>query len=265
MLVFPEGYREFDLWEAAYQFKERKIPVKADVAAIDYMDEQVVLILTFPDFPEVKGLLPEAESGIERSLIKYFTGTLINVLIRGIDREAGLLVCSRQELLRNAEEKLKNVLKEGDIISVKIKAITRRENNSVLVVDAGEGVLTEIPRSEAVIWRTLPLSRQYRIGETVKGKVMSLEPMRISIKAARPDPWSKADYKRGQFIAGTIYRVTNGNVFVEPDLTPGILGLAPVPLLGYVQPGYRVTCKVRYFSAEEKKLHLYLVNRLAGV
>lgn len=261
--IRPEGYRyTADVWEILYQLKERKIPVEAQVGAIDYVDDKPVWILVFPDYPGIKGYVPDQETGVDTSLISRFVGQDITVQIKGFDRDNNIIACSRKEMVNEAAENLKERLSVGDIIPVTVKAIMMKGNTSTLVVDVGGGVLVDVPRSQAVIRRAATLRVQYNIGETVDALVTSVTPFQVSIRAARPDPWTQADYKRGQFISGTVYRIMDGNVFIEPDLTPGVLGLAPLPLLGDVQRGHRVSCKVRYFSADQRKLHLYLVNRL---
>ncbi|CFX16081.1 Nucleic acid-binding, OB-fold [Syntrophomonas zehnderi OL-4] len=259
----PEGYRHVaDTWEVLFQMKERERPVEAQVGAIDYVDGKPVWILVFPDYPGIKGYVPDQETGVDASLISRFVGQDIIVKIKGIDRENNIIACSRKEIVKEAAEDLQKKLTAGDIIPVTVRAIVIIDNISTLIVDVGGGVLVDVPRSQAVIRRAATLREQYHIGETVNAMVVSVNPLQVSVRAARPDPWSQADYKRGQFISGTVYRVVDGNVLIEPDLTPGVLGLAPIPLMGDVQKGYRVSCKVRYFSAEQKKLHLYLVNRL---
>mgnify|MGYP000934999399 CR=1 FL=1 len=259
----PEGYKHVaDPWEVLFQMKERERPVAAQVGAIDYVDDKPVWILVFPNYPGIKGYVPDQETGVDPSLISRFVGQDIMVQIKGFDRDNKIIACSRKEMVNEAARGLKEHLSVGDKIPVTVKAIMMKGNTSTLVVDVGGGVLVDVPRSQAVIRRSATLKAQYDIGETVGALVVSVDPLQVSIRAARPDPWSQADYKRGQFISGTVYRIANGNVLIEPDLTPGILGLAPLPLLGEIQKGYRVSCKVRYFSVDQRKLHLYLVNRL---
>lgn len=259
----PEGFRHTpDIWETLYQFKERNIPVVGQIGAIDYAEDKMIWVLIFPDYPNITGIVPEAETGLARNLIKHFVGMEIRVVIKGLDRSNNIVACSRREVVENAAGFLKENLQTGDIISSTVKAILRGEKTTCLIVDIGRGVLVEIPRSQAAIRIAAPLRQQYDIGQTVKVKVMSTEPLKVSVKGAQPDPWSRADYKRGQYISGTVFLIKDGNVFVEPDLTPGILGLAPIPLLGDINKSDRVSCKVRNFSAEQKKLHLFLEKRI---
>lgn len=258
----PEGYKHVaDTWEVLFQMKERERPVEAQVGAIDYVDDKPVWVLAFPEYPDVKGYVPESETGVESRLIARFVGQDVLVLIKGLDRQNNLVACSRRQLVERAREEISGQLSIGDLIPVTIKAVLLDDQmHSSLVVDVGGGYLLEMPRAQAVIRLAIPLRQQYTVGQTVDARVIGLDPMAVSIRAARPNPWTIADFKRGQFISGTVYRITDGHVLIEPDLCPGLLALAPVPLLGDLSRGDRVTCKVYSFSAENKKLHLSIVR-----
>jgi len=256
----PEGYKNTaDIWEFLFQMKERNRPVAAQVGGIDYIDDEAVWVLAFPDFPGIKGYVPSQETGVDTQLVTRYIGQDVMVLIKGLDRENNLLACSRKELVDQALQELPKQLNNGDIIPVTIKAIMLDENrHSKLVVDIGGGVLVDVPHSAAVYYLSKPLREQYTVGQTVQAMVTNLDPLLVSIRDARPSPWSIADFKRGQFISGAVYRVADAYVFIEPDLCPGILGIASIPLMGEVKRGGSVFCKVRHFSADDKKLHLYI-------
>jgi len=262
--IKPEGYRNTaDIWEVLFQAKERNRPVSAKVGAIDYVDDQAVWVLAFPDFPEIKGYVPGKETGLDYRLVTRFVGQDVVVLIKGLDQNNNIVACSRRELVDKAGKELPNQFTEGDIIPVIIKAIMLDENrHSSLVVDVGGGYLAEVPRSRSVKQLSVPLRQQYMIGQTVNARIVQIEPLIISIRDAHPDPWEFADFKRGQFISGTIYRVTEKTVVIEPDLSPGLLGIAPLPVMGDVMRSQRVSCKVRNFDASQKKLSLLLVNQI---
>ncbi|MEN6351090.1 MAG: hypothetical protein ABFD08_17060 [Syntrophomonas sp.] len=226
------------------------------------MYRKPVWVLAFPEFPGIKGLVPVQEIGVEGRLINRFVGQGTKVLVKSLDRNNNLAVCSRRELVEKAGIELLAQLNVGDIIPVTIKAIMVDDTRkSSLVVDGGGGLLLEILRSQAVKRLATTLRKQYTVGQTVDARIMGLDPITVSIWAACADPWEKADYKRGQFISGTIYRVNDGLVFIEPDLSPGLLGVAPFPFMGEVSRGSRV-CKVRNFSAEQQKLSLLMINQL---
>ena len=270
----PEGFVPApDPWEALYQAKERGLTVDAQVAALDFPDNTPTWVLTFPDFPGVRGLVPASESGLpDKALMPRFVGQPVRVKIRGLDRGNGLAACSRREAVAEAAAELLPKLAENPdiILDGVVRCIAPAGDGAPpkLMVDIGGGVLAEVPRSQALVWLTKPLGAQYAPGQQVKVKITRVDPQagRIegSIRKALPDPWERADFRRGQFISGTVARTQDGKyVWVEPDLAPGILGLAPYPVIGSVARGDRVSCAVASFDRAAKKLRLRLRGRLA--
>jgi len=269
----PEGYVPApDPWEALYQAKERGLTVDAQVVALDYPDNIPTWVLTFLDFQGIKGLVPAGESGLpDKGLMPRFVGQAIRVKVKGLDRENGLAACSRREAVAEAAaELLPRLAQDPDVVvDGVVKCIVPGANGAPpkLLVDIGGGVLAEVPRSQALVWLTKPLGAQYAPGQKVRVKITRVDPQagRIegSIKKALPDPWEKADFRRGQFISGTVARADGRHVWIEPDLCPGVLGLAPYPVVGSVERGDRVSCAVASFDRAAKKLRLRLRGRLA--
>lgn len=247
--------------ELLYQIMKQNRVVVAQIGAIEKLDEPT-WIVTFPEYPSFRGLVPLSEAGVDEPLMYVMVGQEIEVVVKGVDTEAGIVACSRKEAVEKISEQVLSRLEVDQIIPTTAIGVIYRDKRPFLVVDVGQGVFVEIPRGKAVTCYTKPLKEQYRAGQTVSCKVMSIDPLELSIRDARPAPWTRADFRRGSIISGTVYNVANELVFVEPDLTMGILGLAPVPLRGNVSRGMRVSCRVRFFDPEKRKLHLWLVRPL---
>lgn len=247
--------------ELLYQIFRQNRTVTAQIGGIERLDEPT-WILSFPKYPSFRGLVPLSEAGVDEPLAYAMVGQEIQVIVKGVDTEAGIVACSRKEAVEKFTEQVLSRLEVDQIIPVTVIGVIYRDKRPFLVVDVGQGVFTEIPRGKAVTCYTKSLREQYRAGQTVSCKVLSTDPLELSIRDARPNPWTRADFRRGSIISGTIYTVQNELVFVEPDLCKGILGLCPVPLKGDVSRGMRVSCRVRFFDPEKRKLHLWLVRAL---
>ncbi len=247
--------------EKLHQVMRQGRTITAQIGAVERLDEPT-WILSFPDYPSFRGLIPLSAAGVDEPIMYAMNGQQIQVVIKGID--GAIIACSRQEAVEKIQEQILAGIKQDDILPVTVIAVVSREKRPVLVVDVGQGVLAEIPRSKAATKYTVPLRQQYRPGQTVPVKVLTTDtdPVTLSVRDGRPDPWTLADFRRGSIISGTVYQVRDQLVFLEPDLCQGILGLAPVPLMGDVARGMRVTAKVRYFSPDERKLHLWLTNTI---
>lgn len=247
--------------ELLYQIMKQNRTVAAQIGGIERLDEPT-WIVTFAEYPSFRGLVLLSESGVDEPLLYSMVGQEIQVIVKGVDTEAGIVACSRKEAVEMNSERVLSRLEVDQIIPATAIGVVYRDRRPFLVVDIGQGVFYEMPRSKAATCYSKRLREQYRAGQTVNCKVMSIEPLELSIRDARPDPWTRADFRRGSIISGTIYNVANELVFVEPDLCQGILGLCPVPLRGEVARGMRVSCRVRFFDPEKRRLHLWLVRAL---
>jgi small subunit ribosomal protein S1 len=268
--VKPEGYKPAtDPWEALFSAKERGAVLTARVAALDYPNDTPTWVLVFDDFDGIRGLVPASETDLpDPGLMRRFVGQVVNVKIKGLDKDNKLVACSRREAVAEARQRLS--FAEGQVVECTVRAVLGRSDGKParLLVDVGGGLLVEIPYHQAALRLAQPLSRQFRIGETVTAKVTTVNNglPTLSLRAARPDPWERADFRRGACISGTVHAVRESKeddriVFIEPDLAPGILGIAPYPLDGDVRRGDRVNCAVANFSREERKLRLRLCPR----
>lgn len=264
MYLLPEGFeRQADVFEVLHQKMVTGGIVRGLIQAIDYPDEIPTWIVVFPDIDmnrQARGLVPESETGMDHALMTRFVQQSVNLKILGVDREHGLVACSRQAAVKELSEHLN--LQEGQVISCCVRAIKPnrdgKQKQPFLSVDVGGGILVDIPYIDARISFTKPLREQYIVGQMVSAKVVAINynQVHLSLKAARPDPWENSSFRRGQIIAGTVARVNNKMIFIEPDLYPGILGIAPFPVRGSIRTRQKVKCNVTNFSAEDKKLRL---------
>ncbi|MEW5763235.1 MAG: 30S ribosomal protein S1 [Bacillota bacterium] len=252
-----------------HQAKERGLVLDASVVALDFPDNIPTWVLAFDGLDGVKGLVPASETGLpDKDLMPRFVGQQIRVKVKGVDRANGLAACSRREAVAEAAAKLLPALAENpeQVLDAVVRCVVPG-NPPRLLVDVGGGVLAEAPNAQARVWLSKPLGAQYAPGQRVKVKVTRVDPqtgvVEASIRKARPDPWETADFRRGQFLACTVVSVRNGIVFLEPDAAPGVLGIAPLPLVGEVSRGDRVTAAVASFDRANRKLRLRLRGRLA--
>lgn len=264
-LIMPEGYLDSNIYEVLHFVRERKQIVPATILSISYPDDTPTWVLNFRDYPNFTGLVPAEQTGVEEHLIARFMGQNINVHIVGIDKENNYLACSRKSVVELMEKQVKDNLKQNSVITAVIKAILPRykDEPSQVVVDIGGGVLTSIPSGQAKLKLSQRLDEQLIVGQAVKVKVLNAdEPIEVSIKEAAPSPWETKVFNRGQYISGTILNIANNIVFIEPDLAPGMVGIAPVPLLGSIIRKDRVSCFVVNCDNENKKLKLNIKSRI---
>lgn len=270
--IKPEGFSVApDPWDVLFQAKEKGNVIDVQVTTLGFPDSIPTWEVSFADFNGIRGLVPESESGLPADIMSRFVGQEIRVKVKGLDKENNLVACSRQEAVADAAEKLLPKLAEDPetvwdgIVRAVLPPSAELGKPLRLLVDVGGGVLAEVPRREAAVWHTRPLGVQHPSGSRTKVKITKVEPdgtVIASIKKALPEPWDSADFKRGQFISGTVAFVRNSIVFVEPDARPGILGITSVPLVGTIDRGDKISCAVASFDRGQRKLRLRLRGRL---
>ena len=246
--------------EFLYQLGQRGVPVEAEIAQVAYVDGSPAWRVLFPDCPGAIGVVPAAEAGVPEKIMLRLVGQGIRVIVKGIDRELKIAACSRREAVAKAEAELRGRLKEGQVIEASVRAVVPGQPPSLLL-DAGGGVMVEVPRKEAVRYLSRSLTEQYRPGQVIKAVVTGSDPLMLSVRKAYPDPFQVTVFKRGETISGTVCQVYDKQdgqrvVLVEPDLAPGMLGIAPAPLMGEVVRGDRVSCVVATYRPEKHQLRL---------
>ena len=273
--VMPEGYTlEAGVWERIFQSMKRGYTMTAQVVAIDYPDNKPAWELTFRDYPEIRGVVSAGETDLsDPRLMQWFVGQPINVKIRGLDRENNLVACSRRDAVADARIRLFDEVREGDALECTVKAVLLRDEAlhkpERLLVDIGGGVLVEVNRRQSAAMLSQRLSRQYKPGQSVTARVTRIEPQKgmIDVSLKDGDAWEKANFKRGQPISGTIVSIRSSDqgdtCYIEPDGSPGVLGIAPLPIWGKFRRRMRVSCKVLNFMGDAHKLRLYILRQLA--
>lgn len=243
--------------EKIHDMMVRKEPVQALITATDRVDGHMVWVMSLHHLPNVLALCPAEWSGVPEAQMPAWVGLPVRVLIQEHDRDNNIVICSRTAHISEAQSQLKQSLVKGDVIPAVVSGFLPRSETtpSRLLVEIG-GTPIEIPRKQAARAMTQPLASQYYIGQHVSVRV--LNPETLDLEVVRPDPWQTYSFTRGQVISGTIARISDGIVFVEPDASPGMVGIAPYPVRGEVKRGDRVQCIVAMFDREKRKLHLRL-------
>ena len=247
---------EMDVMEYLFQARLSREAVPATIAALDFMVDGPVWVLSFLGLDGVKGLVPASEAGVDARVMSRLVGQKIKVRVKGIDRENRLAACSVREVFEEAVKKLK----AGDILEGTV--LTTAPGGTLLVI--ADDALIEIPKEKARKFLSLPIYQQYTPGQKIEVKIAAIDEGEAIGEAVLPDPWSIADYKRGQFVSAVVYRVRNNIVWLEPELTPGLLGIAPAPVKGTLERGDRVIAAVATFDPSVKKLRFRIVRRLEG-
>lgn len=274
-MIKPEGFRiEADPWEVLHSFCERQQSVDALVTRITWPNESPVWELAFNglgvEMDGIRGLVPSSETGLpSKDLMARFVGQVVRVKIKGFQKDEGLVACSRNEAVAEAQAVLFRNVKEGQIIDCVVRAVLPKADSKPprLIVDVGGGVITEVQRVKAS-YSAAPLRAQFIPGQQVKAKVFRVDSQTgmidVSIRDAYPDPWEKSNFRRGDIVTGKVCWIgeaSNGRKHVWVEVPPGLMGIAPYRL-NDIKRGTNVNCTVKKFDPDKHKLHLDLRGRL---
>ncbi len=260
-LLAPAGYAvEANVWDRIYAVMRQEYTIVGNVSSIINIDGTPTWEVMIPEFPNQKGLVPVTESGLDENVFYKFVGQDVYMRIQACDPENDLFACSCVSAVNAVKDAVLSRLAIGKRITIIVKAIVGQPAR--LIADIGGGVLVEIPAKDARRYYSRYLSEQYQPGQQVEAEVISLDPLKISIKTTYPDPWQTYSFTRGQIVVGTIIRVFDEYMTIETDIAPGMIGTAPVPITGSFFAGDRVQCSVTRFLREDRKFNLRVRNRV---
>lgn len=169
---------------------------------------------------------PRVEDGDKNkilSILNSYVGTNFNVQVITADMNEEKLIVSEKAVHEEEMHSKMSELKIGDVITGQITG----------VVDFGVfvkfGELEGLVHISELAWQRIENPKDlFKVGDTVKAKIIAIEKGRVSlsIKQLQNDPWAEAvkKYQIGQVVKGTISKIMSFGVFVELD--KDIQGLA---------------------------------------
>lgn len=171
---------------------------------------------------------PKVEGGNKDKILeklKSFIGQNLKVKIISLDQENNKLIFSeKQVLLEDQKEKIKQMA-VGSVVDCEISGIV--DFGLFVRFDGLEGL---IHISEVSWEKVTDLHKDFKVGDTVKAEIISLEDGRISLSIKRQlnDPWLDKikEYKVGDLAKGEVIRVTPFGAFVK--LSDEIEGLVHI-------------------------------------
>jgi len=130
-----------------------------------------------------------------------------------------------------------------------------------------EGKIEGLVHISEVSWEKVEdLTKMYRVGETVKVKVLTIDAatgkLNLSIKQLSGDPWASVaeKYPEGTVVSGTVSRIAPFGVFVtiEPGVD-GLIHISKVPAGEEPKPGTKIQVSVEKLEPEVRRMSLGLV------
>lgn len=217
------------VWQKLRDYMESKEVVSTKILAANKGGLMIEL-------NNVTGFLPVSQLSLEHyprvedgdknkilSILNSYVGTNFNVQVITADMNEEKLIVSEKAVFEEEMHSKMSELKIGDIVTGQITG----------VVDFGVfvkfGELEGLVHISELAWQRIENPKDlFKVGDTVKAKIIAIEKGRVSlsIKQLQNDPWAEAvkKYQIGQVVKGTVSKIMPFGVFVELD--KDIQGLA---------------------------------------
>jgi predicted RNA-binding protein with RPS1 domain len=202
--------------------------------------------------------------------LSIFHGQKLECQVQKIDRAGkGNIVLSRRALLEKAADearaKLRETLKEGDIVEGEVK----RTTDFGAFVEIAPGVDGLVHISDLAHDRVRKVEDVVSVGQRVKVKVNKTDWDRnrigLSLKATTEDPYAAAGstLSEGETVTGKVTNITDFGAFVE--VAPGVEGLVHISELDWkrvpsvdavVKPDQVVTVKILEVDPKSRRVSL---------
>lgn len=256
------------VWQKLRDFMESKEIVATKILAANKGGLMIEL-------NNVTGFLPVSQLSLEHyprveegdknkilSVLNSYVGQMFNVQVITADSNEEKLIVSEKAVHEEEMHSKMSELKIGDTITGTITG----------VVDFGVfvkfGELEGLVHISELAWQRIENPKDlFKVGDTVKAKIIAIEKGRVSlsIKQLQIDPWAEAvkKYQIGQVVKGTVSKIMPFGVFVELD--KDIQGLAHLVELSHdpvqqaedvVKPGQELEFKVISIEPAEHRLGL---------
>jgi small subunit ribosomal protein S1 len=220
--------------------------------------ETDVLIL---DLDGVKGIIVREEVDLEvqwKSLVG-FVGREVSFVVKEIDRDAGVVICSRKEAQAILKEKIIERLKEGEVFSAKV--INILNYGAYVEIDGVTGLLKNVDFAEDYT----TIGEVLKIGDTVNVKLKKISANgKLNFEAVEkyksPTIMNFDMFERDQVVLGVVRNVKPWGVYV--CIAPGLDALAPIPGTGEIEEGMKVSFRITQVRKEEKRVRGKIVRIL---
>lgn len=209
-----------------------------------------------PGFLPVSQLAPEnypRVNGGDKSKIleklKSFVGKEFEVKVMTLDEKEDKLIFSEKDAWNERQRDVISKYKVGTAVEGTITAIT----DFGVFVSFGENLEGLIHISELAWQRIDDPADLFKVGDTIKAEVISVENSKIFLSAKKliQDPWKDVEkkYKVGEVVKGTILKVNPFGLFIKLD--EDIHGLAHISQLSLdakerINDKYHVNDKVDF-------------------
>lgn len=223
------------------QERKRKERLLSQLKVGDTVDGRVIKIdpekgITLLIQGALRAFLPKEELSWGRSKNPYNyaeIGEKLRVKVKRVPQDGNFIFVSLRDMKENPWEKIKDKVKKGDIVNVKLLEVSDKG----FIVEIHDGVEGLVPKEE------VPQHEEanYKRGSELKVRVLEFDPSKrrliLSVKRALPKPWEEfiKEHPAGSKVRGRVEKIEGAKAIV--DLGNGAKGIIHRSDLSWTKPG----------------------------
>jgi small subunit ribosomal protein S1 len=213
------------------------------------------------DLDGVKGIIVRDELDLEvnwKSLVG-FLGREVNFVVKEIDKEKDVLICSRKDAQEILKESIVTRLKEGEVFNAQI--INLLKYAAYVEIEGVTGLLKNVDFADDYT----AVGEVLKVGDSVNVKLKKTSSNgRLIFEAVEkyknPTIMEFDMFERDQVVLGVIRNVQPFGVYV--CIAPGVDALGPIPGTGEIEEGMKVYFRITQVRPDEKRVRGKIVRVL---
>lgn len=217
-----------------------------------------VLVL---DLDGVKGIIvrEEVDMEVEWKSLVGFLGREVSFLVKEIDVDAGVVICSRKDAQAILKEEVVDRLREGEVFNAQV--INVLNYGAYVEIDGVTGLLKNVDFADDYT----TVGEVLKVGDSVNVKLKKISSNdRLIFEAVEkyqnPTIMGFDMFERDQVVLGVVRNVKPWGVYV--CIAPGLDALCPIPGTGEVEEGMKVSFRITQIKAEEQRVRGKIVRIL---
>jgi small subunit ribosomal protein S1 len=248
---------KFTAYEKAMNSKEI---LKGLVKVVQHNAELDTDVLVL-DLDGVKGIIVREEVDLEvewKSLVG-FLGREVSFVVKEIDRDAGVVICSRKDAQVILKEEVIERLREGEVFNAQV--INVLKYGAYVEIDGVTGLLKNVDFADDYT----TVGEVLKVGDSVNVKLKKVSSNDRLIfeaieKYKNPTIMGFDMFERDQVVLGVVRNVKPWGVYV--CIAPGLDALCPIPGTGEVEEGMKVSFRITQIKPEEQRVRGKIVRIL---
>lgn len=245
------------VYEKAMENKEILKGVVKVVQHDDELDTDVLIL----DLDGVKGYVvrDEVDAEVQWKSLVGFLGREINFMVKEVDRDRGVVICSRKDAQIEKKEEIVERLREGEVF--KAQVINVLKYGAYVEIEGVTGLLKNVDFAEDYT----TVGEVLKVGDFVNVKLKKISSNNRLIfeaveKYKNPTIMNFDMFKRDQVVLGVVRNVKPWGAYV--CIAPGLDALCPVPGTGEIEEGMKVSFRITQVKPEEQRVRGKIVRIL---